>query len=39
MGDAPIRRLTPEHILRAMLAPGYAPVEQATEDEWPEECR
>ncbi len=39
MGAAPIRRLTPDPELRVMLAPGYDPVEPATEDEWPEDCR
>ncbi len=36
---APIRRLTPDPALRVTLAPGYDPTEQATEEEWPEDCR
>jgi prevent-host-death family protein len=39
MGAAPIRRLTSDPELRVMLAAGYDPVEPATEDEWPEDCR
>jgi antitoxin (DNA-binding transcriptional repressor) of toxin-antitoxin stability system len=34
-----IRRLTPDPALRVVLAAGYDPAEQATEDEWPEDCR
>jgi antitoxin (DNA-binding transcriptional repressor) of toxin-antitoxin stability system len=37
--DLPIRRLTPDPALRAILAPGFDPTEPATEAEWPEDCR
>ena len=37
----PIRRdlIPPDPALRVTLAAGYDPAEQATEDEWPEDCR
>jgi len=39
MEAGPIRRLIPDPALRVTLAPDYDPAEQATEDEWPEDCR
>lgn len=33
------RNLTPDPTLRPILAPGYAPTEPASEDEWPADCR
>ena len=36
----PIRRdLTPDHCLRAVLAPGYDPAAPLSDDEWPEDSR
>jgi prevent-host-death family protein len=32
-------RITPDPSLRAILAPGYDPAEQLSEDEWPSDCR
>jgi len=36
---SPVRRLTPDPRLRVTFAPGYDPTEQASEEEWPEDCR
>lgn len=34
-----IRRLTGNPSLRVTFAPGYDPIEPATENDWPEDCR
>lgn len=36
---SPVPRLTPDPQLRVKFAPGYDPTEQASEEEWPEDCR
>ena len=35
----PIRRLSPNPVLRVAFAPDFDPSEPASNDEWPEDCR